>query len=201
MNEVLNYYLPKIKESKILEKLKLKEKKYFVVSAHREENVDNPENLKKILDVLNSLSKEYNYPVIVSTHPRTRIRLEKLKNKKNDKNIKFLKPFGFLDYVYLQMNAACTLSDSGTISEESAILGFPAVTIRQSMERPEALDAGTIILSGFAIFTVLQSIKATTTAKIFYNIPEEYKIQNTSWRVVKLIIGITKLSNKWRGIN
>ena len=134
MNEVLNYYLPKINESKILESLSLKAKRYFVVSTHREENVDNPENLKKIIDVLKALSKEYNYPIIVSTHPRTRKRIEAFSMNKlsaessklrADKNIKFLKPFGFLDYVNLQMNAACTISDSGTISEESAILSFP----------------------------------------------------------------------------
>ena len=132
----------------MLNELNLKEKKYFVVSTHREENVDNPENLKKILNVLKALSREYNYPVIVSTHPRTRKRLNEFNNLKADKNVRFLKPFGFLDYIKLQMNAACTISDSGTISEESAILSFPAISIRESMERPEALDAGTIIITG-----------------------------------------------------
>lgn len=211
MKEVLDYYFPKIKESKILQALKLKEKKYFVVSTHREENVDNPENLKKIIEVLNELSKKYNYPIIVSTHPRTKKRIEELKktsanNRKlnANKDIKFLKPFGFLDYVNLQMNAACTISDSGTISEESAILNFPAITLRNSMERPEALDAGTIILTGFDKDTVLVSIEMVTSEfelGKYSKIPVEYKIENTSWRVVKLIQGTANLSNKWHSIN
>ena len=203
MKEVLEYYLPKIKSSKVIKSLTLKAKSYFVVSVHREENVDNPENLKKILDVLRILSKKYKYPIIVSTHPRTRKRIEELGTLKNDEKIKFLKPFGFLDYVNLQMNAACTISDSGTISEESAILSFPAISIRESMERPEAQDAGTIILTGFNIEVVLQSIDAVIKEdklKFFNLIPEDYLIPNTSWRVLKLILGNAKLSNLWNGI-
>ena len=210
MNEVLNYYLPKIKASTILESLKLSAKRYFVVSVHREENVDNPENLKKIIEVLNALSKKYNYPIIVSTHPRTRKRIEALKKLKVDssklianKNIKFLKPFGFLDYVSLQMNAACTISDSGTISEESAILNFPAISLRESMERPEAQDAGSIILTGFNVSTVLDSIELNIKENPLnskFEIPSDYQITNTSMRVLKLIIGLSKLSNKWAGI-
>ena len=117
-----------------------------MISAHREENVDNPSNLEKILDILNSLAGGYKIPVIVSTHPRTRKRIENLPGFKASPLIQFLKPFGFLDYVHLQQNALCTLSDSGTISEESSMLSFPAISLRQSMERPEAQDAGTIIL-------------------------------------------------------
>ena len=193
----------KIKNSKILKYLSLKPKFYFVVSLHREENVDNPENLKKILNVLKILSDFYNYPIIVSTHPRTRKRIKELEVQKNDEKIKFLKPFGFLDYVNLQMNATCTISDSGTISEESAILSFPAISIRESMERPEAQDAGSIILSGFDENTVLQSINAMINqVKNFnkLNAPVEYKIENTSWRVLNLILGNTRLSNIWNGI-
>jgi UDP-N-acetylglucosamine 2-epimerase (non-hydrolysing) len=203
MKEVLEYYLPKIKSSKVIEGLSLKAKSYFVISVHREENVDNPENLKKILDVLRILSKKYKYPIIVSTHPRTRKRLKEVETLKNDEKIKFLKPFGFLDYVNLQMNAACTISDSGTISEESAILSFPAISIRESMERPEAQDAGTIILTGFNIEVVLQSIDAVIKEdklKHFNTIPEDYLIPNTSRRVLKLILGNAKLSNLWNGI-
>jgi len=210
MNEVLNYYLPKIKASNVLERLSLKTKKYFVVSVHREENVDNPENLKKIIEVLNALSKKYNYPIIVSTHPRTRKRIEELKKLSAksyplsaNKNIKFLKPFGFLDYVNLQMNAACTISDSGTISEESAILNFPAISIRQSMERPEAQDTGSIILTGFDQSAVIESIEISVKENSLNNkieIPPDYQITNTSMRVLKLIIGLSKLSNKWAGI-
>src|SRR3990170_2265786 len=201
MNEVLNYYLPKIKESKILQRLKLKEKKYFVVSTHREENVDNPENLKKIINVLKKLSNEYNYPIIVSTHPRTRKRIEALNTHHSSpithhKLIQFLKPFGFLDYVNLQMHAACTISDSGTISEESAILSFPAISLRESMERPEAQDSGSIILTGFDEHVVLSSVKAVIK-KYSINktseIPNDYQVKYTSWRVLNLILGLSNL--------
>ncbi len=204
MKEVLDYYKPKIKESKALEDLSLRVKKYFLVSTHREENVDNPQNLSGILDILNQLANEYNIPVIVSTHPRTRKKLEKLTDLKLNALIRFLKPFGFLDYNYLQMNALCVLSDSGTISEESSILNFPAISLRQSMERPEAQDAGTIILTGFDPFVVLNSIriivKEFEKTNGYQSIADEYKIENTSWRVLKLISGNTKLSNLWDGI-
>jgi len=204
MREVLDYYLPAIKQSKALETLSLKAKKYFLVSTHREENVDNPENLRKILMVLNKLAGDYDLPVIVSTHPRTRKRLEQLVDKAMNSSIQFLKPFGFLDYVYLQMNALCTISDSGTISEESSILNFPAISLRQSMERPEAQDAGTIILTGFDPDIVLNSIqivlKEFENSAGYKRIPDDYTIENTSWRVVKLISGNTKLSNLWNGI-
>ena len=159
MKEVLDHYLPKIKQSAALESLSLKKGKYFLVSVHREENVDNQENLYKILSILNKLAEEYKLPVIVSTHPRTRKRLELITDMKPVETIQFLKPFGFLDYIFLQMNALCVVSDSGTISEESSILNFPAISLRQSMERPEAQDAGTIILTGFDQTAVLNSIQ------------------------------------------
>lgn len=144
MKEVLDYYQPKIQQSHVLSELKLETGKYFIVSTHREENVDNPSNLKKIIQVLNALAEEYQLPVIVSTHPRTRKRLEALEGITFDPRIQWMKPFGFLDYIYLQMNARCTLSDSGTISEESSILNVPAISLRQSMERSEAQDTGSI---------------------------------------------------------
>jgi len=133
-------------------------KKYFLVSVHREENVDNPENLKKIINILNNLAEKYQFPVIVSTHPRTKKRIENQWSSVASVSsvfhpfIHFMKPFGFLDYINLQMNALCTISDSGTISEESSILSFPAISLRQSMERPEAQDTGSIILTGFEPF-------------------------------------------------
>jgi UDP-N-acetyl-L-fucosamine synthase len=204
MKEVLDYYMPKIKKSKAIENLSLKTKNYFLVSTHREENVDNPANLTKILTVLNRLAEEYKLPVIVSTHPRTRKKLEMINEMKMNPLVQFLKPFGFLDYVYLQINALCTLSDSGTISEESSILNFPAISLRQSMERPEAQDAGTIILTGFDPEVVLNSIqivlKEFEITKGYNRIAEDYKIENCSWRVLKLITGNTKLSNLWNGI-
>jgi UDP-N-acetylglucosamine 2-epimerase (non-hydrolysing) len=138
----------------------------------------------------------------VSTHPRTRKRLGDLSIEVN-KNINFLKPFGFLDYIFLQLNAACTLSDSGTISEESSILGFPAISLRQSMERPEAQDTGSIILTGFEPGIVLQSVKLVITendARKEKSIPADYQIADTSWRTLKLILGNTGLSNMWHGV-
>lgn len=220
MFEVLNYYKPKIDSSPILTDLNnslnsepgslntlrspLSAQRYFIVSAHREENVDNPENMDKILSVLNVLAEKYKLPVIVSTHPRTRKRIEQIKGRKTDKLIHFLKPFGFTDYVHLQMNALCTISDSGTISEESAILGFPAISLRNSMERPEAQDAGTIILTGFDPDVVLASIDLAIKEHEKGHsglIPVDYQVPDTSWRVLKLIQGLAKLSNKWHGIN
>ncbi|HBX53518.1 MAG TPA: UDP-N-acetylglucosamine 2-epimerase (non-hydrolyzing) [Bacteroidales bacterium] len=203
MFEVLMRYKKQIDTSKIVSKLKLQKKKYFIVSTHREENVDNPDNLKQIVSLLNQLAEDYNYPVIVSTHPRTRKRLEALKKIKIDSRVQFLKPFGFFDYVNLQMNAACTLSDSGTISEESAVLSFPAITLRNAIERPEALDEGTIILTGFDTETVMSSVRLVIEEHkrgVYDSIPFEYNISNTSWRVLKLIIGTCRLSNKWNGI-
>ena len=207
MFEVLNYYKPKIEDSKILENLSLQEPaigNYFLVSTHREENVDNQKNLHKILSVLNRLCEIYNLPVVVSTHPRTRKRLEDVTDIKINPLIQFLKPFGFLDYNKLQMCAKCTLSDSGTISEESSILNFPAISLRQSMERPEAQDAGTIILTGFEPEVVLASIE-TAIKEHDQNIPKlvspDYLVPDTSWRVLKLILGLSSLSNKWHGIN
>lgn len=234
MKEVLDYYKPKIDKSDILNRLSLTSTQhratsteqpapsnYFLVSVHREENVDNPENLTKILTILNRLAEQLNLPVIVSTHPRTRKKLESphAANLTPHALIQFLKPFGFLDYVKLQMNALCTISDSGTISEESAILSFPAISLRQSMERPEAQDAGTIILTGFDPDIVLSSIETTIAEFKIRRAPfdrrnfseggdaanltpkiQDYSITDTSWRVLKLIMGNTKLSNIWYGI-
>ncbi len=204
MKEVLDYYKPKIEKSKALETLNLKPKEYFIVSTHREENVDSPENLEKITNILNKLSEIYNLPVIVSTHPRTKKRLEALADFKSNKLIQFLKPFGFLDFVYLQQRAKCVISDSGTVSEESAILSFPAISIRQSIERPEAQDYGTIILTGFKSEIVLNCIDTVISEesnRVSKMIPFEYEISDTSWRVLKIILGNTKLSNIWHGIN
>lgn len=205
MKEVLDFYMPEIMKSAALESLALMPKNYFIVSSHREENVDNPKNLLKILSILNRLAEEYSLPIIVSTHPRTRKRLEMIPEIEIDPLIRFLKPFGFHDYIYLQMNAICTLSDSGTISEESSILNFPAISLRQSMERPEAQDAGTIILTGFdpevvinSIGIVIDEFKSTGG---YSRIAEDYTVKNTSWRVLKFISGNTRLSNLWNGID
>jgi UDP-N-acetylglucosamine 2-epimerase len=203
MYEVLNYYKSKILSSEITDKLNLKKGNYFIVSTHREENVDNTDSLKNILLILNRLAADYQVPVIVSTHPRTRKRLEETKEVNMNEQIHFLKPFGFTDYVNLQMNAICTISDSGTISEESAIFGFPAISLRNSMERPESQDAGTIILTGFNPDIVSLSIETAVREhadNIMKQVLPDYMIPDTSWRVLKLILGLTKLSNKWHGI-
>lgn len=192
MKEVLDYYKSKIDASKILDELNLDKQGYFLVSAHREENVDDPDNLKKILKILDALVEEYKLPVIVSTHPRTRKRIEGLENYDSSELIRFMKPFGYFDYVHLQQNAKCVVSDSGTISEESAILSFPAVTIRNSMERPEAMDAGTIVLTGLEVGVVMTSVDAVINEHLsrqYKDLPKEYLIGNSSWRVLKIILG------------
>jgi len=212
MKEVLDYYKPKIDNSDIFGHLSqslitshqspITKGNYFLVSVHREENVDNPENLKKILNILNQLAENYQLPVIISTHPRTRKRLDSVNQSLiTNHQLLFLKPFGFLDYIHLQQHAKCVISDSGTISEESAILSFPAISLRQSMERPEGQDAGTIILTGFEPDVVLNSIEAVIKEFELRNryeqIAQDYLINNTSWRVLKLILGNTKLSKIW----
>lgn len=203
MYEVLTYYREGIAASNILEELSLQKQGYFVVSIHREENVDNSENLEKILTTLNRLAEKYDIQIIVSAHPRTRKRLDDIQYIEIDPRIRFLKPFGFFDYVHLEMNSFCTISDSGTISEESAILSFPAVTIREAMERPEALDTGNIILTGLTTDTVIQAVHLAIAEKrerVGEIIPAEYRIPDTSWRVLKIILGMSKLSNDWAGI-
>ncbi len=201
MYEVLHKNMDKIKNSKILEELGIKEKEYFIVSTHREENVDNPENLRDILNTLNLIAETYNVPVVVSTHPRTKKRLEMLGQVKINERIQFLKPFGFFDYNKLQMHAICAISDSGTISEESSMLKFPAVTIRNSLERPEAMDYGSIILTGLKANIVLDSIKIAVDEEMNIKQCPEYETDNTSYRVLKIIIGLSGLKNNWIGIN
>ena len=204
MYEVLHKYEDRIKASTILSELNLENQKYFVVSAHREENVDNPEHLRSILTVLNTLAEEYDVPVIVSTHPRTRNRLEAVKDMEIDSRIQFLKPFGFFDYVHLEMHALCTISDSGTISEEASVMKFPAVTIREAIERPEAMDSGSIIMTGLDTDVVLASIALAMDKReedLVRVPPKEYEVANCAERVVKLILGGAKLSNQWWGIN
>ncbi len=203
MKEVLDYYRPGIAKSDILSRLSVTKGGYFLVSTHREENVDHPGNLEKILNILNRLAANYDLPVIVSTHPRTRKKLENLADFQPDPRIRFLKPFGFLDYIFLQQHALCTLSDSGTISEESSILSFPAISLRQSMERPEAQDAGTIILTGFEPLRVLDAVSLAIQEhqlRTYQQIAPDYLIADTSWRTLKLIMGNTGLSNMWHGI-
>lgn len=159
MNEVLEHYMPKIQMSDVLQRTGLEPNKFFIVSAHREENVDTPQNLLDLVETLNALAKAYNYPVIVSTHPRTRKRLDALELGELSPLIQFLKPFGFCDYIKLQMEALCVVSDSGTITEEASLLNLPAITIRNAHERPEGMDVGTLIMSGLKKEGVLDAVR------------------------------------------
>ena len=159
MREVLDYYMPKIQASDVLQRMQLERGRYFIVSAHREENVDLEENLRDLLETLNALAETYDVPVIVSTHPRTRKRLDALSEVEADSRIQFMKPFGFCDYIRLQMASLCVISDSGTITEEASLLHLPAITIRNAHERPEGMDAGTLIMAGLKKERVLDAVK------------------------------------------
>jgi UDP-N-acetyl-L-fucosamine synthase len=202
MREVLDDNLPSIEASDVLTRLNLEPQKYFLVSMHRAENVDVEQHLTQLLEAMNLLVDRYQLPVIVSTHPRTKHRLDALKFHSRD-NIRFLPPFGYHDYVRMQMHAFCTLSDSGTISEESSILGFPAVTMRTAMERPEAMDSGHIVLTGRDPQTILRSVELVIQSAAHDRrqpIAKEYDVTNTSYRVLKLILGTAKLGHLWDGI-
>jgi|SRR3989344_3839781 len=193
--EIFPFFETKINSSKVLEELHLKPQEYFLVSVHREENVDNQENLETLFESLNFLAEKYEVPIIVSLHPRTKSRLEKAKIKPH-RLINLHKPFGYFAYNKLQQNALCVLSDSGSIQEESAILGFPAVQVRVSTERPEAFDSGSIILAGFnfnaitnAVILSVDSFKKGESIVI----PDDYKDTNVSTKVVKLIMGLASI--------
>lgn len=195
--EVLNFYRKNISESSILNEFKLEEGKYIVVSAHREENIDLGNNFQLLVDSINTVAKKYRMPIIFSTHPRTKNRIEKEKIQFNDFVIN-VQPLGFFDYVKLQMNSFCVLSDSGTISEESAMIGFPAVSIRTSTERPEAIDFGTIILGGISKDDMLNSIELCVSTFRPQNneIPNEYTISDVSNRVIRIIQSYTSVVNR-----
>ena len=190
MYEVLNYNLQKIKKSRALSKFKLVKQKYFVISTHREENIEVNRNFKKIIDILNTLSGGYKLPIIVSTHPRTKKKLNSL-NKKFSNKIKFIKPLGFCDYVNLQMNAKAVLSDSGTITEESSILNFPALNLRETHERMEGMEETAVMMVGLEIDRVLQGLKIlekqARNRNRMLSIVEDYRTPNVSEKVIRII--------------
>ena len=203
MREVLETHRAAFALSDVLARLDLKPKGYLLASVHREENVDRAENLKLLLAAFTQAADEFKVPLIVSTHPRTRKRLALLNAEVDETKIRFLKPFGFHDYIKLQLDALCTISDSGTIAEESGILGFPAVTVRNAIERPEAIDTGTILVTGLQPQAILKGIKvqiAPLSGVAQPRLPVEYDISDTSLRVLKLIVGHARLSNSWDGI-
>lgn len=203
MKEVLSAHQKEFQTSSILDELGLEKGKFFMVSLHREENVDNPNRLESALEGLNALADEYCIPVLVSTHPRTRNRLEQLSDDLK-RNIIFYPPFGFIDYIALQINSKLVLSDSGTISEESSILGFSAITLRDSIERPEAQDEGAIILSGVSKQRMLQTVDQILTLNEkfgFASPPAAYEISNTSRRVVSFITSTAPSHHSRMGIS
>ena len=194
MKEVINANLEKIKGSPILANLNLESGKYFLVSIHREENVDSDKNFYNLLDSLNKVASTYKYPIIVSTHPRTRKRLKEMGYKKNVL-VHYLKPFGFHDYNKLQMASFCTISDSGTISEESSIFGRPAITIRQAHERPEGMDEGTLVMSGLNSRDIINSIEVVTNGK-GARLVRDYDVDNVSMKVLRVILSYYHVINR-----
>jgi len=205
MREVLDAYRGEILESDVLERLGLTEGGYFLVSAHREENVDHPDRLRALLDCLVAVREAYALPVFVSTHPRTRKRLESLPEWAEPEGITFSDPLGFHDYNRLQLSAACCLSDSGTIAEESTLLGFPAVTLRDSIERPEALDTGGIVMTGLDQADVVAAVGVALRAGhnrdgVGPLTPHDYLIDNSSERAVNFILSTARRHHVWAGI-
>ncbi len=196
MREVLEHYRPQIEASDALDELGVEPQRYFLVSAHREENVDSPARLELLLESLNAVAREWGLPVLVSTHPRTRARLG---DRQAHDLVRFHPPFGFMGYNALQQAAACVLSDSGTIAEESTMLGFPAVTLRSSIERPEALDTGAITMTDLAPSEVLAGVRFAMDRGPGA-VPADYCIENTSERVVNFIMSTAHQHRSWAGL-
>jgi UDP-N-acetylglucosamine 2-epimerase (non-hydrolysing) len=199
MGEVLNHYRPGIEASDAVQRLGLEAGRYLVVSAHREENVDSEQNLADLLDTLRAVWARHRLPIVFSTHPRTAKRLEAAGADMSGADVRFLKPLGFFDYVRLQLDAFCVLSDSGTITEESSILGFPAVTIRQAHERPEGMDVGTLIMSGLKAERVLEAIDTVRRhhdeGRRFRAAPD-YEAEDVSAKVARIILSYTDYVNR-----
>ena len=199
MLEVLSYYRPKIDASDVLTRLALKEDGYFVVSAHREENIESPKAFAKLVEVLNAVAEDHNLPVIVSTHPRTQKRIDDT-NFKFHPQIRFLKPLGFHDYIRLQLSARSVLSDSGTINEESSILNFPALNLREAHERPEGMEEGAVMMVGLEVERVRQGLAILATqsrgdARVLRQVAD-YSVPNVSEKVVRIIHSYTDYVNR-----
>ena len=200
MHEVLDYYKVKIESSDALLKMNLVSRKYIIVSSHREENVDSPENLNDLIVTLQELVTRYDVPVIVSTHPRTQKRLDAMGIGPIDSRIRFLKPFGFFDYIKLQMEALCVVSDSGTITEEASLLNLPAITIRNTHERPEGMDVGTLIMSGLKKDRVLEAVKIIIeqhdyTKRVMSPV-EDYEANSVSKKILRIVLSYTDYVNR-----
>ncbi len=200
MNEVLNYYMPKILKSDVLKDMELETDKFFIVSAHREENVDTPQNLLDLVETMNALAEQYDVPVIVSTHPRTRKCLDALELGQLNPHIQFLKPFGFCDYVKLQLEALCVVSDSGTITEEGSLLNLPAITIRNAHERPEGMDVGTLIMSGLKKEQVLDAVRVIIaqhdkTRRVMQPV-QDYETGAVSKKLLRIVMSYVDYVNR-----
>ena len=200
MREVLDFYMPKIEKSDVIQRMGLETNKFFIVSAHREENIDSPENMLNMVETLNALAKVYNYPVIVSTHPRTKKRLDSMELGQLNPLIQFLKPFGFCDYIKLQMESICVVSDSGTISEEGSLLNLPAITIRNAHERPEGMDVGTLIMSGLKKERVLDAVRViiaqhSKTERVMDRV-EDYEGGPVSKQLLRVVLSYVDYVNR-----
>ena len=198
MKEVLSAHADRIEASDALERLGLERGKYLLVSAHREENVDNPDRLHALVDCLERTAREFGYPVLVSTHPRTRKRLDALGRRVQ--GVTFHEPLGFLDYNHLQKHSFCVLSDSGTITEESSLLGFPAVTLRNSIERPEALDTASIPMTDLDPDNVVEAIRFMTSGLPTTEVPADYQIGDCARRTVNFILSTHRRYESWSGV-
>jgi len=195
MKEVLNKNKESIEQSDVLGRLQLKETEYFLLSVHREENLDNPKNLDNLIEAINGIANKYKMPIIFSVHPRTQKKLDESSYKFSEL-IHFMKPLDFASYIKLQQNAFCVISDSGTITEESSLLGFPAITIRQAHERPEGMDEGTLIMSGVDKEDVINAIEIVTKQKRPIHVVEDYNVDNLAAKVVKIIASYTGYINR-----
>jgi UDP-N-acetylglucosamine 2-epimerase (non-hydrolysing) len=199
MLEVLNENMDKIMQSDILQKEKLHKDKYFLMSIHREENVDSPKNFENLLNSIEAITEKYKFPVIISTHPRTKKKLEEMGYEKENEYLRFSKPYGFHEYNQLQLNAYCVISDSGTITEESSILKIPAITIRQAHERPEGMDEGTLVMTGLNKDRILESIEVVVNQHKNgspMRIVGDYKVDNVSRKVLRIILSYTDYINR-----
>ncbi|MCE7505278.1 UDP-N-acetylglucosamine 2-epimerase (non-hydrolyzing) [Polynucleobacter sp. IMCC30063] len=197
--EVLSHYSSDINDSKILNKLNLEEKKYFLVSIHREENVENENSFRSLINALNKLANQYQIPIIVSTHPRTRHKINSFVEFKINERIKFCDPFGYFDYIKLQINALCILSDSGTIAEETSILGLRSIMIREVHERPEIIDSGLIIMCGLNADDILDSINLTIqndSKGLISQKVDDYTQSNVSQKILKIVLSYTNYINR-----
>lgn len=201
MREVIQYYYPKSEQSNVLQRLGVQKHEYFVVSSHREENVDSPEKLKRLIAILTAIYKQYQLPIIFSTHPRTRKRLKALSLGENQKGVQFLKPLGFTDYLRLQCAAKVTLSDSGTITEESSILNFPAINLRETHERPEGMEEGAVMMTGLDLDRILGAIQILETQSRGddrnLKLVTDYETDNVSDKMIRIILSYTNYVNQF----